>query len=202
MTSVTNRDILREKLKDNTPESKALKEIMNSGKLISDEQANNLVVATILEGRQSAKFSGVLLDGYPRTVGQAVEFDKTFQNELNNFKVVDIKLKNSIAIDKLLGRRLCTTCGDSFNTADIVTDGYDMPAILPDKKTCSKGEKCSPNFVLRGDDTAETILARIEIHDQNSAPILEYYRQNNKLNTFHVFKGVKDVDALIELIQK
>jgi len=175
---------------------------MNSGKLISDEQANSLVVSTILEGRRSAKFNGVLLDGYPRTVGQAIEFDKTFHKELSKFKVVDIKLKNSIAIEKLLGRRMCTTCGDSFNTADIVTDGYDMPAILPDMKTCPKGEACAPSFVLRGDDTAETILARIEIHDQNSAPILDYYRQHNKLNTFHVFKGVKDVDALIELIQK
>lgn len=195
-------DILREKLSHKSPESDALREIMNSGKLISDELANKLVANTIIEGRKSAKYSGVLLDGYPRTVGQAIEFDKTFAEEMHRFKVVDVKLKNSIAIDKLLGRRQCIVCNNSFNMADIITDGYDMPAILPDKNTCLMGEKCAPALVMRGDDTAETISARIEIHDLHSAPILDYYRRNGKLNTFHVFKGVKDADALINLIQE
>ena len=175
---------------------------MNSGKLISDELANELVANTIYDGRTKGNYNGILLDGYPRTVGQAQAFDKTFTLELDNLRVVDIKLKNSIAIDKLLSRRQCTTCNGSFNLADIVTDGYNMPAILPDKKTCSLGASCVPNLVLRGDDTAATILARIELHDLNSEPILEHYRQKEKLKTFHVFKGVKDVDALIDLIQK
>lgn len=193
---------MRETLNHKSPESDAIRAVMNSGKLISDEVANGLVVEAILGARKLGKYEGVLLDGYPRTLGQAKAFDATFKNEMSKFKVVDIKLKNEIAIEKLLGRRLCTTCNGSFNMADIITDGYDMPAILPSKETCSMGAKCSPNLVMRGDDTASTILARIEVHDEHSAPILDYYRQNGKLSTFHVFKGVKDVDALIDLIQE
>lgn len=193
---------MRETLNQKTPESDAIRAVMNSGKLISDEVANSLVVNAILSARKLGKYDGVLLDGYPRTLGQAQAFDATFKDELNRFKVVDIKLKNEIAIAKLLGRRLCTTCNGSFNMADIITDGYYMPAILPSKEICSLGAKCSPKLEMRGDDTASTILARIEVHDQHSAPILDYYRQNGKLSTFHVFKGVKDVDALISLIQE
>lgn len=178
-----------------------IKKIMNSGRLISDQEANDLVVTTITESA-SHGYKGILLDGYPRTVSQAQFFDTSYaHNEKNKFVVVNIKLNNSVAVAKLLGRRLCKTCGGSFNTADIMTNGYDMPAILPDIAICILGSaKCKPDLVKRDDDTEETILTRIEEHDKNSAPIIEYYENKHLLKSFDVHKGVKDVDALIKVI--
>lgn len=71
----------------------------------------------------------VILDGYPRTVSQAQSLTKTGIK----FTAVDINLERSIAVDKLLSRVNCSKCGKGFNTSEIMTDGYVMPALLPTK---------------------------------------------------------------------
>ena len=199
--TIVFRDILREKTNDGTPTGLELKHIMNSGLLISDSLAHELVIENIEETRlRPDVYKGVLLDGYPRTVEQA-HLLNTIVNPLN-FKVVNIKLETSVAVSKLLGRRLCKTCGGSFNTAHIVEGSFDMPAILPNPETCSLRAQCNPVLTTRDDDTDATITTRLQQHDANSQPILDYYEHKGQLRTFNVFKGVKDVDALIDLIHK
>ena len=197
-----NRDILREKVKDWSSLGEEIKRTMNSGKLISDKFANEIIVQTILDTEEQRLYDGLLLDGYPRTLFQAQYFDLFCANQSKrDFSVVNIQLDASVAVAKLLGRRICKTCGDSFNTAHIVKNGYDMPAILPSSQTCKLGPTaCNPDLLKRDDDTAETITTRIAQHDINTAPILEYYQKKGVLKTFNVYKGVKDVDALIKLI--
>jgi adenylate kinase len=112
---------------------------------------------------------------------------------------VHIMLDREVTIQKLLGRRLCKTCAKSFNTAHIVERGFDMPAILPDQKTCqfTRGnQKCEPIFERRDDDTAQVIEKRLEDFDARNNCILEFYRERNALRSFEVKKGVKDVDSL------
>ena len=197
------RDILRDKL--NSDSGKELAEIMNAGHLISDELAHAMILENIASPEMKRQFNGALLDGYPRTINQANLLDialKALQPE-PNFKAIDIKLETSVAIAKLLNRKQCATCGESFNTAHIVTGTYDMPAILPDPLTCQMKEKCTPGvWTTRADDTEETISVRLRQHELNIKPILDYYKKTGELRTFNVFKGVKDVDALIELIKE
>lgn len=174
---------------------------MNAGHLIPDQLANDLVIDTISNAFEKGTYKGILLDGYPRTVEQAKFFDESYVvHNKNPLKVVDIKLDNKVAVAKLLGRRICSACSGSYNTAHIVTDGYDMPAILPNASTCKLGSMCKQDLVKRDDDTEATIATRLDQHEKNSQPILEYYTKQGVLQTFNVYKGVKDVDALIDVI--
>jgi adenylate kinase len=80
-------------------------------------------------------------------------------------------------------------------------DGFDMPAMLPDAATCSKGPQgCKPVIHRRNDDTEEVIAKRLQEYDIKTAPIVDYYRSRNELVTFHVRKGVKDSPQLLQLI--
>jgi adenylate kinase len=174
---------------------------MNLGLLVPSDFAEGLVAQNIRAALANSTLKGVLLDGHPRTLTEAEVLDSTL-NSLNvtSFKVVNIKLETSVAVKRLLSRKQCVTCGESFNTADIVTETFDMPAILPNKDTCKMKELCNPVLTTRGDDTEETITTRLAQHDHNIAPILAYYERRGVLRTFHVHRGAKDADALIKLI--
>ena len=111
-----------------------------------------------------------------------------------------------VAIEKLMNRKHCQTCGGNYNTAHIVRDGYDMPAILPDAKTNCKrfsGEnpnKCWANLKSRSDDTAEIIANRMIEYTEKTSPVCDYYEKKGQLHVFHVHKGVKDTPELLNLM--
>ena len=86
-------------------------------------------------------YKGFILDGFPRTVNQAEELSKyNHHDQLKIKRVIDIFIEPSIAVEKLLARRQCKTCGrDGFNIADIQRAGYLMPPLLPDPATCPLG---------------------------------------------------------------
>jgi adenylate kinase len=194
-------DILRETVIDGSETGKELKAIMNKGLLVPDDMAQTVLEEHVRSALANQNVKGVLLDGYPRTIKQAHLLDETLASVgVNDFQVVDIKLDTGVTVQKLLNRKQCETCGDSFNTAHIVTGSYDMPAILPDPTKCKLKGNCNPVLCVRGDDTEETVKVRLQQHDLHVAPILDYYNQKGILKTFHVHKGVKDVDALIDLI--
>lgn len=212
---VSMGDILRKEVKDGTSLGKEVEGILRRGGLVSDalinaiaykqlnfvEKSYNQTTDRSLELRWGR---GVLLDGYPRTIGQAVALTNQIvdTDKRGTCLAVQIVLEPWVAIQKMLHRRQCVTCGDSFNTADIVQDGYDMPAILPNKSTCRMGKDCLPNFVNRNDDTTEIIESRMLEYGVKTAPIIEYYQQRGELCTFHVKKGVKDTPQLLQLIRE
>ena len=134
--------------------------------------------------------------GYPRNVSQAQSFLDLCQhshtdrpNPANSTvivpKVIHIDLAESVVKAKLLGRRACSTCHRSFNLADVMSDGYDMPAILPHANTCPKGtQHCNPVLVSRKDDVPEVIDTRIAIYNEETRPILKYFSDRGLLTNF------------------
>jgi adenylate kinase len=120
---------------------------MSKGVLVPDDLVNELAVKKIASFRRQ-NLSGVILDGYPRTIEQAKVLSAT--DPKTRFIAVNIALERWVAVEKMLARVSCKNCGGSFNTADILTDGYDMPAILPDPDKCVKGkDHCKPEFIKR-----------------------------------------------------
>ena len=104
---------------DNTPEMKQIKDILsqgniltNKGKLVKDEYMIDLVKKK-LDSIENVK--GVILDGYPRTLNQAIQFDDICKIDL----VINITLNNEILMRKLLGRRICKNCGNNYNICSI-----------------------------------------------------------------------------------
>lgn len=188
-----------------TEDLENIRNCLSSGRLVDDKLANNIIRTQI------RKFSGIntcfILDGYPRTISQAASLLEMFsvpQHSVIPLAVIDIQLERNVAIEKLLGRRLCSTCGLSFNFSHIVTETYDMPAMLPDIEECSKqrGVACEMNLVKRDDDTRETIEFRYKEYEKEILPVLTYFHNLDLLHTFTVERGIADSDKLRELMSE
>jgi adenylate kinase len=136
----------------------------------------------------------------PRTLMQA----ELLHEILPDLSVIHIILNREVAIQKLLGRRLCTGCGQNFNLADVLHDGHLMPAIRPNMKKCPLGPvgcTSKQHLVTRSDDTETTISTRFDVFEETMAPILDFYRQRNHLKEFVVKRGIADSDELIKLME-
>lgn len=164
---ISTGDILREALKNATELGKRAQAFMEKGMLVPDE-----VVIGIIEDRiQHADCAtGFILDGFPRTVKQAESLDG---------KLKDLKQKIDIVLDfvvdfdelnrRLSGRRTCDNCGK----------GYHLETNPPD--TAGICNSCAGNLVQRDDDKSETIKKRLEVFQENTEPLRDYFRKRNIL---------------------
>ena len=127
---------------------------VHAGELLNDETVNKIVHPQIIE----AKKTGLIFDGYPRTLGQA----RYLFDQLRIDIVFNLHLREDILIRKLLGRRVCPSCKRSFNVEDVNEGDYVMPPMLPkcDDTTCC--DQCVPQtkLITRKDDTREVITKR------------------------------------------
>jgi adenylate kinase len=135
-----------------------LQSYMKNGSLVPDEVADKMAFQAI---KSLGSANAFILDGYPRTMNQAAALEtvassmslKTNTSKPNTiyyWYAIHIKLEKWVAVEKMLARVTCKNCGGNFNVADILTDGYHMPAILPDRSKCRIGYlKCNPELVKR-----------------------------------------------------
>lgn len=155
-------DILRENVKKNTKIGKKAKEFMEKGELVPDDIVIEMMLDTIKNARGQEDF---ILDGFPRTVYQAKNLDR----ELNKLKlpidmVVYFKTSIKTVILRLTGRRLCSKCGANYHIAN-----------MPPKKqgVC---DKCGSELYQRKDDSEETIKKRLEVYDNQTKELIDYYK--------------------------
>jgi len=151
-------DILREIMKENTPLGRKVKGFVEKGTLVPD-----YVVVEVLKERL-AKISsgkGFILDGYPRNLEQAKAFEEIAKIDV----IILLIVPDWIIIERLSTRRICKTCGEVYNIrylkpkADMICD------------------KCGGPLYQRPDDMPEVIKKRIEVYEQQTHPILQYYRE-------------------------
>jgi len=191
-------DALRDQVAKRTELGLRVEEFMKAGRLVPDELANAITLDYLV---QHDKASGILLDGYPRTVGQAEKLLSS--TKPSTILALNIKLEQRVCVEKLLAREECTTCGRGFNSAHIVNDGYEMPALRPDPKTCPLGPtKCNPVLTTRNDDTKETIERRFQEFHERTSPVLDVLSKSGVLREFSVKRGVADADALLAEIDR
>lgn len=187
---IATGDIIRAFIKDKNSElGKKLKTYNDAGKLVPDD----LVVEMVLDrlAQDDAK-NGFLLDGFPRTVPQAEALLKHTTIDT----VVNITLDEDVLMQKLLGRRTCVVCGDGFNVASIHGDELDMPPLLPDKScvTCDG----HPPLRKRDDDKAHIIQHRMDVYNQSTKPLVDFFTDHGCLVIFEVMKGIKDLPRLFK----
>lgn len=161
-------DILRQQIKDKTELGLRAKDVIERGGLVSDELVNEMMAREI-ENLGIEK--GFLLDGYPRTIGQADALDaflKKHQAKLD--WVLNFVASETILIDRLSGRRVCPKCGANYHVRNI-----------PPKKEgiC---DHCHTALVQRKDDKPETIANRLATYQKETAPLIDYYRQKGLLH--------------------
>ncbi|MFQ6010112.1 MAG: adenylate kinase [Candidatus Aenigmatarchaeota archaeon] len=164
---ISTGDIFREHLKKETEIGKKIKEVMRSGGLVPDD-----IVMEIVKDRLSKEDAqkGFIFDGFPRTLFQAKELEKTVKVDV----VVNLYLPDDVLIEKLSARRICKECGDIYNIADINREGIRMPAMNP--KVQGKCDKCGGELIQRKDDTEEVIRERLEVYKKQTEPLIKFYR--------------------------
>jgi len=164
---ISTGDILREAVKNGTPLGKEAKAYMDKGELVTDA-----IVVGIIRDRLQEKDceKGYILDGFPRTVPQADELKKALSEMGQSIdSVLSIVVANDELIKRLTGRRTCKECGA----------GYHIMFKAP--KTEGVCDKCQGPLFQRDDDKEETIKNRLAVYNDQTEPLIEYYKKDGAL---------------------
>ena len=176
--AISTGNILREAVKEGTEMGLAAKTYMDSGALVPDE-----VVIGILKDRiaQDDCKHGFILDGFPRTVPQAEALDRM---GVTIDKVVEIYVPDETIAARLSGRRVCESCGNSYH--------------VEYKPTKVEGicNTCGGKVVIRKDDEPATVLDRLRVYHEKTAPLKDYYSAQGKLTTVIGQEEVADTSKL------
>ncbi|WP_019132900.1 adenylate kinase [Peptoniphilus obesi] len=180
---ISTGDIFRENIKNNTDLGKEAKSYMDKGLLVPDEVVIKIVQERI--SRDDCK-DGFLLDGFPRTVTQAVSLDAQL-DKLNTKldKVINIDVDQSILVDRAVGRRICKTCGATYHVK------YNPPKV---EGVCDKD---NTPLIQRDDDVKETVENRIKVYLDQTVPLLDYYVAQELLVNVDGSKDIKEVSEEI-----
>ena len=173
---ISTGDILRRAMKEETPTGLKAKQYIEAGKLVPDD-----VIIDIVRDRLAMDDcqNGYILDGFPRTVPQAEALDTIAKIDV----VVDLDVDDQVLINRLSGRRVCLTCGATYHVD-----------YLNGETKCAK---CGEELIQRKDDSAETVLARLNVYHEQTAPLVEYYQN---AGTLKVIDGAQDMDTIFESI--
>jgi len=191
-------ELVRAEMKAGSPRAERMRAVVASGDLLPDDLVLDLVREKLEQ--QTKRGEGFLLDGFPRTVPQA----RALQEFAPLDAVINLELvKEEFLVAKLLGRRACTSCGKSFNVADVFdeSEGVSMPALLPSNKShthCS----CGGELGCRDDDTEETIRQRLQVYKDQTLPLVEFYNDIGILTKFTIRRGLDDMPKLEALVEE
>lgn len=177
---ISTGDILREEIKKESPLAKEIKSYIEKGALVPDEVITKMVDQKLTKDLKPSQ--GFMLDGYPRNQAQAKELD-TILTKINSQLdfVLNMDASLPIILMRISGRRICKQCGAV----------YHMTNKPP--KTKDVCDACSGVLYQRSDDNEDTIKNRMAVYNSSTAPILDYYRKQEKLVSFD---GDKETDVL------
>jgi len=151
---------------------------MDAGELVSDEIVFGVVEENVTGNELT---DGFVLDGFPRTESQAVELERVLDGRPLDV-VVNLDVSTESVLDRIAGRRVCEGCGATYHV--------NMPP--KDDWSC---DVCGGKVVQRSDDTEEAVMRRLELYDQETVPIIDFYRRLGKLE---VVDGEGDGDDVFK----
>jgi len=164
---VASGDLFRDNLHNQTELGVLAKGYMDKGQLVPDDVTIAMVKDRL---QQDDCTAGVILDGFPRTVAQAEGLDAIFQSlgrSLNG--VLYIAVPDDVLIDRLSGRWICRNCQTPFHTM------FSPPEV---GGVC---DACGGELYQRDDDKPETVKARLRVFHEQTAPLIQYYKDKNIL---------------------
>jgi len=162
---VSTGDMLRSEVKLRSPMGVRAAKLMEQGELIPDDLVMELVGLRLSE--RDTKGRGFVLDGCPRTTGQAEQLEQVvipFGLDM----VVDLQVPTPLVMKRLASRRVCVDCGANYSTA--------APPLV--NWTC---DVCGGEVVQREDDTEEAIERRLNLYEEETAPLIDWYKKRNLL---------------------
>lgn len=177
---ISTGDIFRENIKGATPLGKEANKYLHKGKLVPDEITINMVKDRLA---QDDCKKGYLLDGFPRTIPQAEALDEFATIDA----VIEIQSSDEIIVTRLTNRRNCGVCGKIY--------GIDVPP--------KEGNVCDDDgseLKVRKDDTEKVIHDRLTTYHKQTAPLIEFYKSQEKLVTVNGEQSIDDIFS--EIVKK
>ena len=174
---ISTGDMLRKAMREGTKTGLEAKRYVESGGLVPDD----VVIAIVKErlAEDDCK-NGYMLDGFPRTVYQAEELSKFATIDV----AVDLDLPDEVIVQRLSGRRVCPVCNATYHISQ-----------LGGSTVC---KNCGAEVIQRKDDSEETIRNRLKVYTEQTAPLIDYYRQKGILRTVDCQGTVEENFALVK----
>ena len=164
---ISTGDIFRANIKEGTELGRIAAGYMEKGLLVPDE-----LVCDLVEDRLTWEDcqNGYLLDGFPRTVFQAERLDGFLAKDGKELSVVlDIQADPEVLMFRATGRRVCKTCGKTYH----ITGNPPKEEGICDN--------CGSELIQRADDTEETVSKRLEVYQNQTSPLIDYYTETGKI---------------------
>jgi adenylate kinase len=185
LPSISTGNILRAAIKEGTPIGLKAQEYISSGRLVPDE-----VIIGIVKERLSQKDceNGFILDGVPRTIGQAEALEKA-GIEITAAILLDVP--DNMIEQRMAGRRTCIGCGATYH---VVTK--------PPKKE-NVCDECGGELTRRKDDDPETVRTRLKVYHEETEPLVDFYRERGKLFVVDGSRSPEETNAqVLEVLEK
>lgn len=187
LVQLSTGDLLRGAVAAGTEAGLAAKAVMEKGELVSDE-----IVLAVLKERlaQPDVAAGTILDGFPRTAGQAAALDALLAERGEKIDaVISLKVEDEAMIERVSGRFTCGGCGEGYH------DSFKQPARPGVCDKCGGTE-----MKRRADDNAETVRTRLQAYHADTAPLIDYYAARGALTEIDAMAEIGRVRAEMEAI--
>ena len=167
LAHLSTGEIFRQEMARNSRLGQRVKQYVTSGQLVPDALVVR-VMASRLKGPRRSR--GFVLDGFPRTAGQAAGLDRVLRaRRLSLDGAVSLTSPQTLLVRRLSGRRVCQNCGAN----------YHLRTMRP--KRAGRCDRCNTTLITRKDDQPSTIKRRLEVDERTAKPLLTYYRRRGVL---------------------
>ena len=179
---LSSGDILRKNRAEGTQLGKKAKSYMDSGALVPDE----IIVEMMAGAIKKASKAGFVLDGFPRTVNQAEELDNALvSNGQKIDAVLNLKINDEMVARRMTGRRSCPKCGAVYHIENL------RPKIE------GKCDNDGTELIQRPDDKLDVVANRLKTYHQQTAPVVNYYKNSNTVYDVDANKNADEVTDLV-----
>ena len=171
--TISTGAIIRSAIKDGTEMGLEAKKFIEKGNLVPD----NIVIEIVKERlSRSDCDKGYILDGFPRSVPQAIALDEM---GVSLDKIVSLEVSDETIIERMSGRRVCSGCGKSFHVVSLPSAKGDVCDV------------CDTKLTIRADDAPDVVRSRLEVYHSTTEPLKDYYREKGMLQ---IVNGADEVE--------
>lgn len=187
LIQLSTGDLLRAAVAAGTEAGQQAKAVMEAGKLVSDD----IVLAVLRERMADPDIAaGIILDGFPRTTGQAAALDKLLQDEGQEVSAaISLEVDDDAMVERVSGRFTCAACGEGYH------DRFKTPAAAGVCDKCGGTE-----FRRRADDNADTVRERLVAYHAQTAPLIAYYEGRGVLERVDAMGRIDEIGQALGAI--
>ena len=185
---ISTGDILRSMAKSGDEFGNKLSELLSKGELVPDEVVYEAIQRRLMQDDLN---NGFILDGFPRNIEQAIEYDKILSLTGKNLGVVIyLDTPRDILEKRIVGRRICPKCGATYN----ILTGVNAPK---EENIC---DKCHEELYQREDDNLESFNTRFETFLDKTYPLVDFYEKKNvlyRVKSVDIDNTISEIEAII-----